>query len=136
MGKMTLKEIEWCNKYNSILKQRVEKNDIEEQEVLDSLKYVKLIKVLSEALRRASLGKGSQRHGDDKPFTDQWILRGLRLFGIGGMQFQIGKKLEEINNLKETEAKVNELLDIIVYAAAGVIYLEDLENDKQEKSMQ
>jgi len=100
-------------------------NDVEEQEVLDSLRYVKLLKVLSKAFRRASLGKGSQRHGDNKEFTDQWIMRGLRSFGLGSIQFQIGKKNEEINNLKETEAKVNELLDIIVYAAAGVIYLEE-----------
>jgi len=87
--------------------------------------YSELAKVLVRAHCRASNGKGSERHGDEKPFNDQWILRGQRSFGLGGIQFQIGKKNEEINNLLETEAKVNELLDIIVYAAAGIIYLEE-----------
>jgi len=91
----------------------------------DDGKYNSLFDVLLRACYRASGGKGAERHGNDKKFIEQWILRGLRLFGIGGMQFQIGKKLEEINNLRETEAKVNELLDIIVYAAAGIIYLEE-----------
>ena len=95
--------------------------------------YSSLNNVLVKAFLRASSGKGWERHGDKKKFTDQWILRGLRLFGIGGIQFQIGKKNEEINNLRETEDKVNELLDIMVYAAAGVIYLNELENDKKGK---
>jgi hypothetical protein len=52
-------------------------------------------------------------------------MRGLRRFGLGGVQFQIGKKNEEICNLPDKKDKVNELLDIIVYAAAGVIFLEE-----------
>lgn len=101
------------------------------------VKYESLMFVLFDAFKRASDGKGSQRHGDGRPFEEQWILRGLRVFGLGGAQFQIGKKNEEICNLTEDKDKVNELLDIIVYAAAGVVYLREeaeerakLENEK------
>lgn len=108
------------------------KVEVERPEWADAAKnYGPLLDVLREAFDRASRGKGLKRHGDGKPFTEQWILRGLRVFGLGGVQFQIGKKNEEVCNLPEIKDKVNELLDIIVYAAAGVIYLkEKAENEK------
>ena len=89
-------------------------------------RYRSLIAVLDEALKRATEGKGAERHvRGDEPFERHWILEGARSFGLGGLQFQIGKKNLEICNLKDTQDKINELLDIVVYASAAVILLRE-----------
>jgi hypothetical protein len=87
--------------------------------------YEELNKVLSLAYWRASIGKGRERHGEGRPFTEQYICKGARRYGIGALQYQIGKKCEEVSKLPDTQAKINELLDIIVYAAAAVIVLKE-----------
>jgi len=91
------------------------------------LNYAKLYKVLVMAGDRASIGKGRERHSDGEPFTDQYICRAPKIFGLGSLLYQIGKKNEEIMRLDNVEGKINELLDIIVYAAAGVILLKSME---------
>ena len=89
--------------------------------------YEKLANVLADAFARATRGKGKERHvSGGEFFEEQYILRGARQFGLGGLQFQVGKKLEEVDNLQSTEAKINEFLDIIVYSAAAVILLEEI----------
>lgn len=87
--------------------------------------YDELLKVLLEAYKRASVGKGHERHSRGEPFTNQWILRGSRMFGAGSLNYQIGKKNEEMIRMEEPERKINELLDIIVYAAAEIILLKE-----------
>jgi hypothetical protein len=85
--------------------------------------YVKLFEVLVMAGDRASKGKGRERHSHGEPFEGQYICRAPKIFGLGALLYQIGKKNEEIMKLDTPEGKINELLDIIVYAAAGVILL-------------
>lgn len=86
-----------------------------------------LYDVLMMAGNRASEGKGRIRHSHGEPFTEQYICRAPKIFGLGALLYQIGKKNEEIMNLDITEDRINELLDIIVYAAAGVILLKSME---------
>lgn len=90
--------------------------------------YDDLFWVLMDAYDRASKGKGHQRHSRGEPFNQQWILRGSRRFGAGSLNYQIGKKNEEIESLETTEAKIKELLDIMVYAAAEIILLREVSN--------
>lgn len=87
--------------------------------------YSKLFDVLVMAGNRAQFGKGKERHSHGEPFEQQYICRAPKIFGLGSLLYQIGKKNEEIMNLDTSEGQINELLDIIVYAAAGVILLQE-----------
>jgi len=85
------------------------------------------------AYERASVGKGKERHADDKPFDKQQICELNRDFGNGYSLGQIIKKAYEVRRLPAEEA-VNELLDIMVYSAALVIVLkEDNRRDAKEQ---
>jgi hypothetical protein len=89
--------------------------------------YEKLYNVFMDAMYRASCGKGKERHADgDEPFDEQFILRGARRFGLNGLRFQIAKKNEEVGNIVDYQAKINEFLDIAVYAAAAIIRLREI----------
>jgi len=85
--------------------------------------YKELKKVLELAYERCSSGKGEERHGDPKPFEQQDMITEQKIFGIGPVLAQIRKKAKEAYRLPDEEASL-ELLDIIVYAAGGYIYLE------------
>ncbi len=90
-------------------------------------KYQKLVEVLELAYLRACEGKGHQHHSHGESFDEQWIVRGTKVFGIGGPLFQSGKKLEQVMKMEKegypVEALINELLDVINYSAATVIHL-------------
>jgi hypothetical protein len=89
--------------------------------------YEKLYDVFMDAMYRASCGKGKERHvSGDEPFEEQFILRGARTFGIAALRFQIAKKNEEVGNIIDYQAKINEFLDIAVYAAAAIIRLREV----------
>jgi hypothetical protein len=95
--------------------------------------YEDLHEVFMEAMYRCSCGKGKERHvTGDEPFDEQYILRGVRRFGFGGIHFQIGKKNEEIENLVEYEEKINEFLDIMVYSAAAVIRIKEIIEERNK----
>lgn len=93
-------------------------------------KYAKLVEVFLMAYLRASEGKGQQHHSHGEPFEEQWILRGTKVFGIGGPLFQCGKKLEQVSKMEKEKYPIqeitNELLDVMNYSAAVVIYLKDI----------
>jgi hypothetical protein len=93
-------------------------------------KYAKLVQVFEMAYRRASEGKGHQHHSHGEAFEEQWILRGTKVFGIGGPLFQCGKKLEQVSKMERDNYPIqeimNELLDVMNYSAAVVIYLKDI----------
>ena len=116
-------------------------------------KYKKLVEMYSLAYLRAAEGKGHEHHSLGEPYDQQYILRGTRMFGIGGPQFQIGKKNEQIGkrlksiNLDipvggptdagskaaqdrhvELRSLVAEFLDIMNYSAAGAIRLLELDD--------
>ncbi len=96
-----------------------------------SPEYQILQDVLDLAYQRASEGKGKQRHSSGEGFLQQPIVTEGQYFGIGPHLCQIRKKAQEVPRLKGTQAKQNELLDIIVYAAGAHIVL-DLETQKEK----
>lgn len=92
--------------------------------------YEELKDALDAAYARATAGKGKERHANDKAFVDQPILTIARMVGPGGHAFQIMKKAQEALRLPDEQA-ANELLDIMVYAAAWRILLtEGAANEK------
>lgn len=85
--------------------------------------YHGLFAVLADALDQAQLGKGAQRHGQDKPFEEQPMQKLIELHGRGFAYGQAGKKAQESERL-EYEAARRELLGAIVYLAGAVINLD------------
>lgn len=95
--------------------------------------YAPLNRVLQLAYERASSGKGGVRHGGKGvPFVDQPIMdiqrsHGTPHFALG----QIQKKADELVRLENTQAR-KELLDIMVYAAAAYLFLEEEEKNQPQ----
>jgi hypothetical protein len=89
-------------------------------------RYRNLRAVLEKAFERAAFGKGATRHArGDEPFEKQQILEATRFYGDGGLYFQMEKKLRESFRLTG-EQKINELLDVVIYACAAVLYEREL----------
>jgi hypothetical protein len=88
--------------------------------------YHGLFDVLADALDQAQLGKGAERHGQDKAFEEQPMQKLIELHGRGFAYGQAGKKAQESERLAY-EAARRELLGAIVYLAGAVINL-DKEN--------
>lgn len=88
--------------------------------------YHGLWRVLTDALDQAQLGKGAERHGQDKPFEEQPMQKLIELHGRGFAYGQAGKKAQESERLAYDAAR-RELLGAIVYLAGAVINL-DKEN--------
>ena len=86
--------------------------------------YLELHQTLMEAYKRASAGKGYERHATDNPFLEQPIITEGEHFGISPHLFQIRKKSLEVLRMA-TDAAQRELLDIIVYAAAAYLILKE-----------
>jgi phage terminase large subunit GpA-like protein len=95
--------------------------------------YKALKQALNDALKRASEGKGYERHAENKPFHQQDICTELRAFGQAPASYQIRKKAKEALRLSTHQA-ANEFLDVIVYAAAAYITLK--EKEAQERNDQ
>jgi hypothetical protein len=95
--------------------------------------YSDLAACLEEAKYRASQGKGAERHGHGGlHFRDQPILTIPRTVGNTGFTLgQIMKKAGEAAHM-DAERAIKECQDIIVYAAATIIYLR--EQDASRKS--
>ena len=97
-------------------------------------RYYGLERTLWLALKRASEGKGAERHATPERFEEQPLCRELRLSGLGFAVGQIRKKALEAVRLDPAAAQ-NELLDVIVYAAAAVIVLGERSSEgKGERS--
>lgn len=90
--------------------------------------YQSLVNVLDEAYNRASQGKGKERHATGQDFDEQPIVTEGNNFYVYGNLQQIRKKALEIVRLPKERGR-DELLDIIVYAAASVIIM-----DKRKES--
>lgn len=86
-------------------------------------KYKALEQVMLRAYNQAVNGKGAERHGQDRPFTEQPMQQLIKLYGLGFALGQAGKKLQEAQRM-DTEKAVHELLGAIVYIAGAVIALE------------
>lgn len=85
--------------------------------------YERLRDVLLGAYEQAAVGKGAQRHANDRPFHEQPMQTLIRGHGLGFATGQIGKKAEESLGL-EREAAIAELRGVINYAAGAIIFLE------------
>ncbi len=83
--------------------------------------YYALGMVLQQAVDRTAVGKGT-RHQDhaDQPFVEQDICTLPHGFRLG----QLIKKTKEVLHLPKRVHQRDELLDVIVYAAAEIIVLE------------
>ena len=100
-----------------------EQVDQAKEEVKAPNPYQSLITVLNQAYLRAAQGKGKDRHANHKPFLEQPIItEGEHFYIIGNLQ-QIRKKCLEVLRLDQPAAR-NELLDVIVYAAASVLIID------------
>lgn len=91
------------------------------------LGYQLLDDVLSRAYHQAAVGKGAERHANDKPFHEQPMQKIAERRGIGFILGQADKKSEEAQGMVERgerDAAVRELLGAIVYLAGAIIFLE------------
>lgn len=104
------------------------------QEMADNKDYIVLAQTLHEAWKQSARGKGSERHGNGQPFTEQPLFKITSLMGIGFPAGQAAKKTQEAQtfflNGKPDAAKA-ELLGAIVYLAALYIFIDEAENDKR-----
>ncbi len=90
--------------------------------------YGALARALGLALAQSAVGKGRERHANEKPFHKQPIMEIGRMVGIGGHTYQICKKAQEATGMvarDQLEAAKAELLGVMVYAAAGVLLIEE-----------
>ena len=92
--------------------------------------YRALFAVLFDAQKRAQWGKGRKRHGAGRPFQEQPIVSLCRLYGSGFAMGQVAKKMQEAQEMDNSEQARSELLDAIVYLAGAALYL-DQEAEKQ-----
>lgn len=92
--------------------------------------YISLIRVFEEALEQAQSGKGKERHVENnEAFDKQQICEIGRRLGYGFNLGQAVKKIYEVKKIKDTEAKIRELLGAINYIASGIILIRELNND-------
>lgn len=95
--------------------------------------YNILKNILVDAYKQCSEGKGYIRHGKNKSFTDQPMFTIAREHGIGFLTGQAAKKLGEMHNLDTYQAKRNELLGAIVYTAAAIHLLDEMNSKVVEE---
>jgi hypothetical protein len=96
--------------------------------------YENLARILTNAYDQSAAGKGKERHskGSANPFDKQRIMAIGRDVGTGGHAFQICKKTQEANDMVARggyAAARHELLGAIVYAAAMVMLIEEIEDN-------
>ena len=92
--------------------------------------YGALRGILDEAYNQSAKGKGLERHGNGKAWTDQPILAITRDTGIGFPTGQAIKKITEAVGMLgrgEGDAAARELLGAIVYTAAAVKFIREKE---------
>ena len=88
--------------------------------------YESLWDVLEKAYKRASEGKGKERHAKDLPFEKQLWHDICGHHGIGFVLGQAEKKSVEQYGLPK-EQRIDELLDVIVYTSMCIINLTEEE---------
>lgn len=86
--------------------------------------YHALATVLLSAYEQAAMGKGKERHAQERPFTEQPMQTISDLVGDhNGLAYQAIKKIQESQRLPHDRA-IAELRGAIVYTAGNVIYRE------------
>jgi hypothetical protein len=87
--------------------------------------YKPLQDVLNQAFDQAATGKGKERHGNGKEFTQQPMFQIADM--LGSNHFMIGqaiKKAQESTRMDKDRA-IKELLGSIVYLCGAILYLEN-----------
>lgn len=90
------------------------------------IRYDSLREVLESAYNQAAIGKGRERHANDKPFDEQPILVIARLLDghpAASVLFQAMKKIVESARLGDRAT--DELRGAIVYISAAIILMEE-----------
>jgi hypothetical protein len=90
--------------------------------------YGALRDILDEAYNQSAKGKGLERHGNGKAWTEQPILAITRDTGVGFPTGQAIKKITEAVGMLgrgESDAAARELLGAIVYTAAAVKFIRE-----------
>lgn len=87
--------------------------------------YTPLRKVLKMAYDQATIGKGKIRHAQGKDFTDQTIMNATRRTDGFGAWFQVYKKVDETLQLPRGQARINEMLGVIIYSCAYILNEEE-----------
>lgn len=86
--------------------------------------YHALATALLSAYEQAAMGKGKERHAQERPFTEQPMQTISDLVGDhNGLAYQAIKKIQESQRLPHDRA-IAELRGAIVYTAGNVIYRE------------
>lgn len=86
--------------------------------------YEQLSQVLTDAYRQAAIGKGAERHADDKPFHLQPMQEIANRRGIGFILGQADKKTQEAEGMLkrgDVAAWEREIHGAIVYLAGAII---------------
>ena len=105
--------------------------------------YEGLLYTLIDAYEQAAKGKGKARHAKNgAAFKDQPIFTIAREHGLAFLTGQAAKKLSEIYSFLDDEADdtryeraYNELAGAIVYTAAAMMQLADMEQLNHESSL-
>lgn len=95
----------------------------------DTSGYGDLYAILLDAFDQSAHGKGKERHANAKPFDRQPIMEIGRMVGPGYAIGQLMKKAQEAMTMQSREqfdAAERELLGVIVYAAAAVKLIREM----------
>jgi len=90
--------------------------------------YEPLRQILLDAFEQSASGKGSERHGNGQPWTQQPILTITRSVGLGFPTGQAIKKTIEASGMVERaqlDAAERELLGAIVYLAGAIQWIRE-----------
>lgn len=96
------------------------------QVVMNVPGYEKLAAVLQAAYNQAAIGKGKERHANDKPFHEQPMCAISRNLGsIDGLLYQATKKPQEARGLPTRARALAEIYGAINYLAGAAILIEE-----------
>lgn len=89
--------------------------------------YEKLVEVLGAAHHQAAMGKGKERHANEKPFEQQRMLSIARTMKdpAASLAYQVSKKVTEGLQFDDPARTVVELLGAINYLAGMVILIQE-----------
>lgn len=105
----------------------LEKAPLSENVLVAANGYTALLSVLRQAHDQAAMGKGKERHANDKPFEQQRMLSIARTMKdpAASLAYQVSKKVTEGLQFDDPARTVVELLGAINYLAGMVILVQE-----------
>ena len=98
--------------------------------------YESLADAMQEALDQAQLGKGQERHANERPFEDQTLMNNTRAVGTGYPCGQAMKKAEELHSMVqrgEYAQAIEEAHGAAVYLLTAALWIEECAEEEQEE---